>query len=127
VVDVTRRSLLGKNVRDTDLELLEVFRSPYIEDVSLSDWLTHTRPAMVVATFNMDPGPANCRRSSARLCRGRIAVREALQIWLRADSIPPPPDQQDRCMNKGRAPWGRPASLPFSRKERAYELAPQNT
>ena len=44
-----------KNIGDTDLQFLEVFRSPYFEDVSLSDWLTHTPPAMVAATFNMDP------------------------------------------------------------------------
>src|SRR6202040_2219907 len=37
------------------LGFLEVFRSPYFVDVSLSDWLTHTPPAMVAATFNMDP------------------------------------------------------------------------
>ncbi|MFL5265659.1 MAG: cupin domain-containing protein [Stellaceae bacterium] len=43
-----------KNVGDTDLEFLEVFRSDRFEDVSLSDWLTHTPPAMVAATFNTD-------------------------------------------------------------------------
>jgi oxalate decarboxylase len=45
-----------KNVGDTDLEFLEVFRSDHFEDVSLSDWLTHTPPAMVAATFNVDTG-----------------------------------------------------------------------
>jgi oxalate decarboxylase len=44
-----------KNIGNTDLEFLEVFRSPYFVDVSLSDWLTHTPPAMVAATFNLDP------------------------------------------------------------------------
>jgi oxalate decarboxylase len=44
-----------KNIGNTDLEFLEVFRSDRFEDVSLSDWLTHTPPAMVAATFNMDP------------------------------------------------------------------------
>ncbi len=44
-----------KNIGNTDLQFLEVFRSPYFEDVSLSDWLTHTPPAMVAATLNMDP------------------------------------------------------------------------
>jgi len=43
-----------KNTGDTDLEFLEVFRSDRFEDVSLSDWLTHTPPAMVAATFNTD-------------------------------------------------------------------------
>jgi oxalate decarboxylase len=43
-----------KNIGDTDLQFLEVFRSPYFQDVSLSDWLTHTPPAMVAAHFNID-------------------------------------------------------------------------
>jgi oxalate decarboxylase len=44
-----------KNLGNTELQFLEVFKSPYFQDVSLSDWLTHTPPAMVAATFNMDP------------------------------------------------------------------------
>jgi len=44
-----------RNIGNTDLQFLEVFRSPYFVDVSLSDWLTHTPPAMVAATFNLDP------------------------------------------------------------------------
>ena len=36
-----------KNVGDTDLQFLEVFRSAYYADVSLSDWLTHTQPSLV--------------------------------------------------------------------------------
>ena len=43
-----------KNVGDTDLQFLEIFRSPYFSDVSLSDWLTHTPPAMVAAHLNVD-------------------------------------------------------------------------
>jgi oxalate decarboxylase len=43
-----------KNIGDTDLQFLEVFRSPYFQDVSLSDWLTHTPPAMVAAHLNVD-------------------------------------------------------------------------
>ena len=43
-----------KNTGDTDLQFLEVFRSDRFEDVSLSDWLTHTPSAMVAATFNTD-------------------------------------------------------------------------
>lgn len=42
-----------KNVGDTDLQFLEVFRSPYFADVSLSDWLTHTPPAMVAQHLNV--------------------------------------------------------------------------
>jgi oxalate decarboxylase len=44
-----------RNIGNTDLQFLEVFRSPYFVDISLSDWLTHTPPAMVAATFNLDP------------------------------------------------------------------------
>jgi oxalate decarboxylase len=43
-----------KNVGDTDLQFLEVFRSSYFADVSLSDWLTHTPPAMVAQHLNVD-------------------------------------------------------------------------
>jgi oxalate decarboxylase len=31
-----------------------VFRSSYFADVSLSDWLTHTPPAMVAQHLNVD-------------------------------------------------------------------------
>jgi oxalate decarboxylase len=43
------------NTGDTDLVFLEVFRSSYFADVSLSDWLTHTPPEMVAQTLNVDP------------------------------------------------------------------------
>jgi len=44
-----------KNTGNTDLQFLEVFKAPFFQDVSLSDWLTHTPPAMVSATFNIEP------------------------------------------------------------------------
>lgn len=43
-----------QNVGDEDLQFLEVFRSPYFADVSLSDWLTHTPPAMVARHLDVD-------------------------------------------------------------------------
>ncbi|MGH7078313.1 MAG: cupin domain-containing protein [Acetobacteraceae bacterium] len=43
-----------KNIGDTNLQFLEIFRSPYFADVSLSDWLTHTPPALVSAHLNVD-------------------------------------------------------------------------
>jgi oxalate decarboxylase len=43
-----------KNVGDTDLQFLEVFRSSHFADVSLSDWLTHTPPALVAQHLNVD-------------------------------------------------------------------------
>lgn len=43
-----------KNVGDTDLQFLEVFRSSYFADISLSDWLTHTPPALVAQHLRVD-------------------------------------------------------------------------
>jgi oxalate decarboxylase len=43
-----------KNIGDTDLQYLEVFRSSYYADVSLSDWLTHTPPSLVAQHLNID-------------------------------------------------------------------------
>jgi len=48
----------GHYLRNTglnDLVYLEVFKSSYFADVSLSDWLTHTPRAMVAQTLNVDP------------------------------------------------------------------------
>ena len=45
-----------RNTGQTDLRYLEVFRSSYFADVSLSDWLTHTPAAMVAQHLNVDPG-----------------------------------------------------------------------
>ncbi len=44
-----------RNVGDGDLVFLEIFRADLFQDVSLSDWLTHTPPAMVAAHFNVTP------------------------------------------------------------------------
>jgi len=43
-----------ENVGDTDLQFLGVFRAPRYEEVSLSNWLTHTPPALVVQHLNVD-------------------------------------------------------------------------
>ena len=42
-----------KNVGDTDLVFLEIFRAATFQDISLSGWLTHTPPALVSAHFNI--------------------------------------------------------------------------
>jgi oxalate decarboxylase len=42
-----------QNTGDTDLQVLEVFRAPQFMDVSLSDWITHTPPALVAQHLNM--------------------------------------------------------------------------
>ena len=44
-----------KNTGDTELQFLEVFRSSYFADVSLSDWITHTPPALITQHLNVSP------------------------------------------------------------------------
>jgi oxalate decarboxylase len=44
-----------RNTGNTDLVYLEVFRSSYFSDVSLSDWLTHTPRSLVAQHLNIDP------------------------------------------------------------------------
>ena len=49
---------LGHYIENTgagDLIVVEVFRADRFQQVSLSDWFAHTPPAMVAATFNLDP------------------------------------------------------------------------
>src|SRR3984893_13125273 len=45
---------LVQNVGDTDMQFLAVFRAPRYEDISLTDWLTHTPPALVAQHLNVD-------------------------------------------------------------------------
>jgi oxalate decarboxylase len=42
-----------KNLGDTDLVFLEIFKADSYQDISLSDWLAHTPPAIVAAHFNL--------------------------------------------------------------------------
>jgi oxalate decarboxylase len=44
-----------KNVSNTDLVFLEIFKTDTYQSISLSDWLTHTPPALVAAHFNLSP------------------------------------------------------------------------
>jgi oxalate decarboxylase len=44
-----------ENVGATDLVFVGVFRAPRYEEVSLSNWLTHTPPALVAQHLNVDP------------------------------------------------------------------------
>jgi oxalate decarboxylase len=43
-----------ENVGDTDLQFIGVFRAPRYEEISLSNWLTHTPPALVAQHLNVD-------------------------------------------------------------------------
>ena len=44
-----------ENTGSDDLVMLAVFRAPRYEEVSFSNWLAHSPPEMVAATFNLDP------------------------------------------------------------------------
>ncbi|MEA3116953.1 MAG: oxalate decarboxylase [Paraburkholderia sp.] len=44
-----------QNIGNTDLVFLEIFKSDHYAEVSLSDWLTHTPPRMVMETLNITP------------------------------------------------------------------------
>jgi oxalate decarboxylase len=43
-----------ENTGTTDLKFLEMFRSSYFQDLSLSEWLTHTPPELVMAHLKID-------------------------------------------------------------------------
>jgi oxalate decarboxylase len=43
-----------ENTGDADLQFIGVFRAPRYEEVSLSNWLTHTPPALVAQHLNVD-------------------------------------------------------------------------
>lgn len=43
-----------ENTGDTDLKFLEMFKSSYFQDLSLSEWLTHEPPDLVMAHLNLD-------------------------------------------------------------------------
>jgi oxalate decarboxylase len=45
---------LVQNVGDTDMQFLAVFKAPRYEDMSLTDWLTHTPRALVAQHLNVD-------------------------------------------------------------------------
>lgn len=43
-----------QNTGDTELKFLEMFKSDRFQDLSLSEWLTHTPPELVMAHLNID-------------------------------------------------------------------------
>ena len=43
-----------ENTGDTDLVFLEMFKSSFYQDMSLSEWLSHTPPELVMAHLNID-------------------------------------------------------------------------
>jgi oxalate decarboxylase len=48
-----------ENTGDTDLVFLEMFRSSYYQDLSLSEWLAHTPPELVMAHLRIDKATFN--------------------------------------------------------------------
>lgn len=43
-----------ENTGDSDLKFLEMFKSSHYQDLSLSEWLSHTPPDLVMAHLNID-------------------------------------------------------------------------
>lgn len=43
-----------ENTGDTDLKFLEMFKSSFYQDLSLSEWLSHTPPELVRAHLSLD-------------------------------------------------------------------------
>ena len=43
-----------KNIGDTDVQFLAVFRSSYYAEIALSSWLAKVPPEMVTQTLNID-------------------------------------------------------------------------
>jgi oxalate decarboxylase len=48
-----------ENTGNTDLKFLEMFRSRHFQDLSISEWLTHTPPDLVSAHLNFDKATLN--------------------------------------------------------------------
>jgi oxalate decarboxylase len=55
-VGYVEKSLLHyiENTGDADLIFLEMFKSSFYQDLSLSEWLAHTPPELVMAHLNID-------------------------------------------------------------------------
>jgi len=55
-VGYVEKSLLHyiENTGDNDLVFLEMFKSSYYQDISLSEWLAHTPPELVIAHLHID-------------------------------------------------------------------------
>ncbi len=59
-----------ENVGDTDLQFVGVFRAPRYEEVSLSDWLTHTPPKLVAQHLNSEADIAKWPDNSPGIMKG---------------------------------------------------------
>jgi oxalate decarboxylase len=50
----SKRSGRATRFGDAEMQLLPVFRAPHYEEISLSDWLTHSPPALVAQHLKVD-------------------------------------------------------------------------
>jgi oxalate decarboxylase len=50
----SKRSCRATRFGDAEMQLLALFRAPHYEEISLSDWLTHSPPALVAQHLNVD-------------------------------------------------------------------------
>jgi oxalate decarboxylase len=57
-----------ENTGNTDLKFLEMFKSSSYQDLSLSEWLTHTPPELVMAHLNID------RATLDAIPRGEVVI-----------------------------------------------------
>jgi oxalate decarboxylase len=60
-----------ENTGDTDLEFLELFKSSYYSDISLSEWVSHLPPELVEAHLHLN------REFVASIPREKIVVAPA--------------------------------------------------
>jgi oxalate decarboxylase/phosphoglucose isomerase-like protein (cupin superfamily) len=78
-----------KNIGDTELQYMEVFRSSYYADVSLSDWLTHTPPSLVAQHLQRSAFrrlKKSARHENSRH-RGRsFQIRSTSSAWIRYET-----------------------------------------
>ena len=61
-----------ENTGETDLIFLEMFRSSFYQELSLSEWLTHTPPELVKAHLNIDQATLDA------IPKGQVGDRAAL-------------------------------------------------
>ena len=60
-----------ENTGNTDLVFLEMFRSSFYQDLSLSEWLSHTPPELVMAHLNIDKATLNALPKEELVIVGR--------------------------------------------------------
>src|SRR2546426_8361918 len=75
-----------ENTGDTDLIFLEMFKSRFYQDLSLSKWLSHTPPELVMAHLKYRQGDAGC--NSQRRVGDRAALVDVVMSQRRNRRLP---------------------------------------